>query len=141
MMLSQASTQFPDETPKVWDAESPDRQMIYFMDISRAYFNAKVDESDPVYVGLPPEIDVPPRSCALLQRHMYVKRRAADGWQSECSGSFVEFGFTQGMSSACVCVHAEREIMDHGQPPLRRLQMLGVATTAPVVGGPAQVEV
>ena len=48
MVLSHASTQFPNETPKVWDAESPDRQMIYFMYISRAYFNAKVDKSDPV---------------------------------------------------------------------------------------------
>ena len=40
--------------------------MIYFVGISRAYFNAKVDESDPVYVELPPEIDahqgVVPRS-------------------------------------------------------------------------------
>ena len=40
--------------------------MIYFMDVSRAYFNAKVDESDPVYVELPPEVDAPPGSCAFL---------------------------------------------------------------------------
>ena len=66
----------------MWDAESPDRQMIFFMDISRAYFNAKVDEDDPVYVELPPEIDAPPGMCALLKRHMYGTRRAADGWQS-----------------------------------------------------------
>ncbi len=56
MVLSHATTQFPNEKTKVWDGESPDRQMIYFMDISRAYFNAKVDESDPVYVDLPPEL-------------------------------------------------------------------------------------
>ena len=61
--------------------------MIQFMDISRAYFNAKVDESDPVYVEHPPEIDAPLESCALLQRHMYGTRRAANGWQSECSDS------------------------------------------------------
>ena len=103
--------QFPDETPKVWDAESPERQMIYLMDISRAYFNTKVDESDPVYVELPPEIDAPLGSCALLQRHMYGTRRAADGWQSECSGSLVEFGFTQGTSSLNLLVHTERQIM------------------------------
>ena len=59
MVLSHATTQFPSAQQKVWDCDSPDRQMIYFMDISRAYFNAKVDESDPVYVELPPEIDAP----------------------------------------------------------------------------------
>ena len=84
--------------------------MIYFMDISRAYFNAKVDESDPVYVDLPPEL-AQPGMCAMLQRHMYGTRRAADGWQSEYSSSLVEFGFVQGTSSACVFVHAERGIM------------------------------
>jgi hypothetical protein len=76
--------------------------MIFFMDISRAYFNAKVDEDDPVYVELPPEIDAPPGMCALLKRPMYGTRRAADGWQSEFSGSLIEFGFVQGTSSACV---------------------------------------
>ena len=78
MVLSHASTQFPIETPKVWDAESPDRQMIYFVGISRVFFNAKVDKSDPVYVGLPPEIDAALGSCTPLQRHMYGTRRAAD---------------------------------------------------------------
>ena len=63
--------------------------MAYFMNISRAYVNAKVDESDLVYVEIPPEIDAPPGSCALLRRHMYGTRRVADGWQSEYSGSLV----------------------------------------------------
>ena len=110
MVLSHATTQFPNEKTRVWDGESPDRQMIYFMDISRAYFNAKVDESDPVYVDLLPEL-AQPGMCAMLQRHMYGTRRAADGCQSECSGSLVEFGFVQGTSSACVFTHAERSIM------------------------------
>ena len=66
MVLSHATTQLPNEKKKVWNADSPDRQMIVFMDISRAYFNAKVDEDDPVYVELPPEIDAPPGMCALL---------------------------------------------------------------------------
>ena len=35
------------------------RTQILLVDISRAYFNAKVDEADPVYVELPPEIDAP----------------------------------------------------------------------------------
>ena len=86
MVLSHATIQFPNATTKIRDGESPDRQMIYFMDISRPYFNAKVDESDPVYVELPPELDAPPGSCALLRRHMYGTRRSADNWRSEYSG-------------------------------------------------------
>ena len=86
MVLSHATTQLPGEVEKIWDGESPNRQMIYFMDISRAYFNAKVDEADPVYVDFPPEYVAPPGTCALLRRHMYGTRRAADGWQSEYSG-------------------------------------------------------
>ena len=107
MLLSHVSTPFLNETPKVLDVESSVCQMIYIMDISRAYFNAKIEESDPVYVELPPEIDAPLGRCALLQRHMYGTRRAADGWQSECNRSLVEFRFTQGTSSACVFVHVE----------------------------------
>ena len=48
MVLSHATTRFPGEPEKIWDGESPERQMIFFMDISRAYFNAKVDENYPV---------------------------------------------------------------------------------------------
>ena len=33
MVLSHATTQLPDENKKVWDADSPDRQMIFFMDL------------------------------------------------------------------------------------------------------------
>ena len=81
------------------------------MDISRAYFNAKIHESDPVYVELPPEIDAPEGSCALLRRHMYGTRRAADGWQTEYSSALIDLGFSQGVSSPCVFRHDERQIM------------------------------
>ena len=47
----------------------------------------------------------------VLRRHMYGTQRAADGWQSECSGSLVELGFSQGIASPCVFRHAERHIM------------------------------
>ena len=69
-VFSHATTQFVNEPQNVWDCDSPDRQMIYFMDILRACFNAKVDESDPFYVELLREIDAPPGSCAMLKRHM-----------------------------------------------------------------------
>ena len=52
------------------------------MHISMAYLNAKVDESDPEYVELSPEIHAPLGSCTLPQRHMNGTRRAAEGWQS-----------------------------------------------------------
>ena len=82
------------------------------MDVRRAYSNAKVDKDDePVYASLPQEDPDCENMCARLLRHMYGTRRAADGWQSEYSGSLVEFGFVQGTSSACVFVHVERGIM------------------------------
>ena len=49
IVLSYGTTQFPNETQKIWVGESLDRP----------YFNAQVDEADPVYVELPPEIDAP----------------------------------------------------------------------------------
>ena len=115
MVLSHETTQFPNVRKKVWDGDSPDRQMIYFMDISRASFNAKVDEDDPAYVELPPEIDAPPGMCTLLTRHMYGTLRAADGWQSEYSGSLIDFGsrYIVGMH-----VHSRRAPI-HGERPRR----------------------
>ena len=63
---------------------------------------------------------------------MYGTRQAADGWQSEYSGSLIEFGFVQGTSSACVLPHAERQIMvsvhgddftcSHARPQLHWLE-------------------
>ena len=54
MVLSHGATQFQNEPQKVRDRGSPDRQIIYFMDISRAYFNAQVGVDDPDYVEVPP---------------------------------------------------------------------------------------
>ena len=81
------------------------------VDISRAYFNAKTGEDDPIYVQLPPEVGAPPGMCGLLRRHMYGTRRAAEGWQDECSASLVDMGFTQGAASPCVFSHPDRGIM------------------------------
>ncbi len=81
------------------------------MDISRAYFNARTDESNPTYVSLPTEDPDSEGSCALLLRHMYGTRAAADGWQEEYSCFLVNvMGFTQGMASPCLFKHPTREI-------------------------------
>ena len=110
IVLSHVVTNIPGEPQKDWDPNSDNRQQILLVDISR-YFNAKTSDDDPVYVDLPPELNAPPGTCALLKRHMYGTRRAADGWQSEYSSSLREMGFAQGEASACVFKHRERHIL------------------------------
>ena len=82
-----------------------------FVDISRAYFNAKCDQSNPTYVDLPPEDPDHGKMCGLLLRHMYGTRAAADGWQQEYARTLTEdLGFKQGAASPCVFVHPERRL-------------------------------
>ena len=83
MVLSYGVTDFPNEPRKVFNPASPERSQILLIDISRAYFNAVTPEDELTYVELPPEFGVLPGTYALLKRHMYGTRRAADGWQSE----------------------------------------------------------
>ncbi len=90
---------------------SEERTQIQIMDIARAYFNAKVDPHDAIYVDLPEEDPDRRRGyCALLQRHMYGTRAAGDGWHDDYSVTLVDMGFERGDASACVFRHAERRI-------------------------------
>jgi len=85
---------------------------VSFVDIARAYFNARVDEGETTYVALPPEDKGSEEMCGRLVRHMCGTRAAADGWQEECSSFLVEGrGFTQGTSSPCVFRHPERQLV------------------------------
>ena len=93
VVLSHAVTNMPGEPQKDWRPESPNRQQILLVDISRAYFNARTGDGDPVYVDLPPELGAPEGSCGLLKRHMYGSRRAAEGWQDEYSAYLRQLGF------------------------------------------------
>ena len=102
MVLSYAVTDIAGQVPKCWSPSSPKRMQISLVDVSRAYFNAVMLEDEPTYVELPPDFRAPPGTCALLKRHMYGTRRAADGWQSEYSSALGSMGFDQGSSSACV---------------------------------------
>ena len=111
MVLSYATTDFADEPKKVYDPKSPHRMQVLAIDISRAYFNAVTPEDEPTFVEFPPEYGAPPGMCGLLERHMYGTRRAADGWQSEYSGTLRGFGFDQGAASACVFRHKERQLV------------------------------
>ena len=69
MVLSYAATDIANHVTHVWDPASEKRTQILLIDISRAYFNAKTDDSDPVYVDFPPELGAPPGTCGLLRRH------------------------------------------------------------------------
>ena len=69
------------EWTRVRGAESSRRIQIIFLDIARAYSNARVGDDDKRYVALPPEDDDHEDKCARLLRHMYGTRAAADGWQ------------------------------------------------------------
>ena len=54
-VLSLAMIRCGDHQP-VWDPLSPHRAQLSFIDVKRAYFNAKVDrEAAPCFVELPPE--------------------------------------------------------------------------------------
>ena len=96
MVLSYAVTDFPDEPRKVRDPKYPCRCRVLAIDILRAYFNAVTRDDEPTYLELPPEVEAAAGTCALLKRHMYGTQRAADGWQSEYSGTLRGLGFAQG---------------------------------------------
>ena len=92
------------------DPSSERRIKVLAVDISRAYFNAKTSDDDPIYVEMPAEAEAPPGMCALLRRHMYGTRRAAEGWQDEYSTRMVELGSVQGLASLCVFNSPSRRI-------------------------------
>ena len=110
-VLSLAVTQLPGQQPRCRDPKSDERIQISLVDISRAYFNAKIDQRHPTFVELPPEH---PQAglgvCGRLMRHMYGTRHAAQGWQDEYSSTLIELGFTQGLACPCVFYHAERQL-------------------------------
>jgi hypothetical protein len=92
----------------VWDPLAKDRTKVSFIDVTRAYFNAKIDpESLPVFVELPHEDE---DHGSKLLRHMYGTRGAADGWQEEYSTMLLALGFTQGESCPNVFWHHAKDI-------------------------------
>ena len=103
-VLSLAATDIKGLPKHVRNPEDERRTQVAVIDISRAYFNAKKDDSiDPTYVALPEEDGDKARGmCGLLQVHMYGTRAAADGWHGEYSSFLVSLGFRKGDASACV---------------------------------------
>ena len=121
-VLSSAMTRIGKHQP-VWDPLAKDRTQISFIDVKRAYFNAKIDsESPPVFVELPHEdADCGVMSAQLL-RHMYGTRGAADGWQEEYSTMLIGRGFVQGESCPNVFWHQAKDML---LCPRRRFHLLG----------------
>ena len=111
-VLSLAATQLPTSPVQCRDPKSEMRIQVSLIDISRAYFNAKVSEKDPTFVMLPPEHPKHGQGlCAKLLKHMYGTRRAAEGWQDEYSKTLVAIGFVQGLASPCMFHHPERGLV------------------------------
>ena len=109
-VLSMAMTSMGEHKP-LWDPLSPQRTQLSFIDVKRAYFNARIDPNDaPTFVALPAEDADHLDMCAQLLCHMYGTRGAADGWQEEYSTMLIELGFEQGISCPNVFRHAQRGI-------------------------------
>ena len=94
-----------------WNPESTCRTQISTIDVSRAYFNARVDEKSPCFVQLPAELGDVADLCGQLLRHMYGTRMAADGWQEEYSTLLLSLGFEQGLSCPNVFHHVDKGIV------------------------------
>jgi len=120
-VLSLATSKIGSHQPD-WNPLSPEGQQVSFVDVKRAYFNAKLDPlSKPVFVDLPPEDPDSEGMCAQLLRHMYGTRGAADGWQEEYSTALISLGFRQGESCPKrVLARSQRRVL---LSPRRRLHL------------------
>ena len=109
-VLSMAVTSIGEHKP-ILSPTSPMRSQVSFIDIKRAYFNAKIDEREaPTFVRLPEEDEDAATKCAQLLRHMYGTRMAADGWQEEYSVFLISLGFLQGTASPNLFFHKGRRL-------------------------------
>ena len=99
MIVSMAATTLTAQgwTPN-WEPDSDHRTQILMIDISRAYFNAKTSDDDPIYVDLPAEaarhqqahvlysgdtctaLDVPPTGGRTSTALAYEKLASHKGW-------------------------------------------------------------
>ena len=111
LVISLAATDLPGQELHDRRPDSEMRTQVSVMDIARAYFNAKVDPNDAIYVDLPNEDPDKKRGlCGMLLRHMYGTKAAGDGWHHNYSTTLVAMGFERGDASTCVFRHVERRI-------------------------------
>ena len=98
MLFSRAAT-----NPQRGRAE----RKISFVDVRRAYFNAKTSKE--TYVALPSEAHQE-GMCARLKQCMYGTREAGARWEECYTTVLIKIGFEQGKASPCTFRHREREI-------------------------------
>ena len=78
-------------------------------DISRAFSIQR--QSETCTCNWPPRIHYQVKTeCGKLRYSMSGTRDAAQNWYKECSGRFVEMGFTQGRASPCALHIKQRAI-------------------------------
>jgi len=104
MLISEAAT-----NPKRGKQE----KKLLFIDIRRAYFNAKASKE--TYVMLPQEAEQE-GMCGELEQCMYGTREAGARWEETYTAAMVRNGFKQGKATPCTFRHSERdiEVVVHG---------------------------
>ena len=87
-IISLAATDMPGRPLHVRDPESNRRTQLSAIDISRAYFNASTDGTEPTFVMLPPEHPGCQQDmCGLLKKHLYGTRQQQTGGNRNTQGS------------------------------------------------------
>ena len=77
-VLSLAATDLPGRPSRCRDPKSEKRAQVSFVDIRRAYLNAKTNPEEPTYVQLPEEdADAGRGLCGLLMKHMYGTQKGS----------------------------------------------------------------
>ncbi len=85
------------------------RKQVTVVDISRAYFNAKIMRK--VVVELPPEVGFGKEFVGELDQLMYGTRGAAQGLELTYSKALVEgMGFRTGVAHPCIFRHPKRKM-------------------------------
>ena len=100
------------EPCRIRDGNHPDRTQVSAIDISNLYSCATADQERRTYFSLPSEHgDYGQDKCALLLKHMYGTKVAADGWHCGRASLLTgELGVSVGLSSPCTFWHHGKKI-------------------------------
>ena len=89
-------------------AAEDQRRQVILVDISRAYFNAKISRT--IFVELPPEAGYGKGYVRKLDKCMYGTRDAAQGWERTCSTALRDIGCRRGVANPRAFRHPGRRI-------------------------------
>jgi hypothetical protein len=82
------------------------RKKLMFIDIKKAHLNAKVDESEFVYVDLPEEA-VAAGKIGRLKRWLYGMRPAASAWEDDYAEKLSGEGYARGQAAPTTFVNVK----------------------------------